>query len=152
VIAIRDQRRAVEAAAGADTDDRGDPVAGEANDPGSGQGEEMRRGLGMDEAQDRLIAGDAGRDEDRGDDEQPGDPLSADRAQEEGNAQRERRGRIAEVVDQVASRAMLPLERKIATWARAVIPSTASERPTAFNPSRERLMLSSIRPWECPWS
>jgi len=69
--------------------------------PAPSQGEEMRRGLGMDEAQDRLIAGDASRDEDRGDDEQPGDPLSADRAQKEGDAQRERRGRIAEVVDQV---------------------------------------------------
>ena len=49
-----------------------------------------------------------------------------------------------------ASRATLPLAMKIAVWAAAASASTTSERPTASSPSRERLMLSSTRPWEWP--
>jgi hypothetical protein len=69
VVAVSNQRWAVETMPGAGSDDRGDPIAGKADDPGPGQGEKVRRGLGMDETRHSLHSGDAGRYEDRGDDE-----------------------------------------------------------------------------------
>ncbi len=45
---------------------------------------------------------------------------------------------------------MLPLAMNTTVWAIAATPSTASDSDTARMPSRERLMLSSIRPWEWP--
>ena len=57
--------------------------------------------LRVDEAHDRLVESDAGRDEDREDDGEPGEPLAADAPEEEGDSQRDRGQRVAEVVDQV---------------------------------------------------
>src|SRR5258705_1295599 len=51
-----------------------------------------------------------------------------------------------------ARRAMLPVRAKIAVWATAAVPRTASESRTARMPSRDRLTLSSMSPWECPGS
>src|SRR4051794_18081723 len=51
-----------------------------------------------------------------------------------------------------ASSATLPLARNTTAWATVVAPSTASAIATARTPSRERLMLGSTRPWECPFA
>ena len=55
----------------------------------------------MDEPQDRLVEGDAGRDEDREHDGEAGDLLAAGAAQEERDPERHRGQRVAEVVDQI---------------------------------------------------
>ena len=55
----------------------------------------------MDEALDRLVEGDAGGDEDREHDGEPGELLAAEGAQEERDPERHRGQRVAEVVDQV---------------------------------------------------
>lgn len=110
----------------------------------------MRRGLRIDEAQDRLIAGDTGRAKIAATTNNPAIRSARTERKRKATPSGSAVAASPKLWIRSASSAMLPLERKIATWTRAVIPSTASERPTAFNPSRERLMLSSIRPWECP--
>ena len=55
----------------------------------------------VDEPVDRLVAGDARADEDRRDDDEAGHALGAGAAQREGDAERDRGGGVAEVVDQV---------------------------------------------------
>ena len=57
--------------------------------------------LRVDEALDRLVERDAGGDEDREHDGEPGQLLAAEAAQEERDPERDRRQRVAEVVDQV---------------------------------------------------
>jgi hypothetical protein len=101
VVAVRDQRRAVEPASRSAADDSRDPVAEEADDSRRGKREELGWGLGVDQSGDRLEPCHAGGDEDRQDDEQPGDPLGSLRAQQEGDAEWDRGRRVAEVVDQV---------------------------------------------------
>src|SRR3954454_11138465 len=49
-----------------------------------------------------------------------------------------------------ASSATEPEAAKTAVCASAAIPRTPSEAATARTPSRERLIESSTRPWECP--
>ena len=83
VRAVGDQRGAVEPAAGAGADDRGDPVAGEADRAGCAERAELVDVLGVEEAVDRLVAGDACGDEDRGNDGEPGPPLGARGTQQE---------------------------------------------------------------------
>jgi hypothetical protein len=61
----------------------------------------VRQALLVDEAQDRLRKRDAGADEDRKHDRQPGEALSANALQKEGDPERDRGQRVAEVVDQV---------------------------------------------------
>ena len=56
----------------------------------------------MDEALDRLAERDEGADEDRGDDREAGEALAAETAEEEGEPERNRGQRVAEVVDQVS--------------------------------------------------
>src|SRR4051794_39244916 len=56
----------------------------------------------MDQPGEGLQAGDAGREEDRRDDEQPGDPLGSLGAEQEGNSQGEGGRGVAEVVDQIS--------------------------------------------------
>ena len=60
------------------------------------------------EAPDRLDARHARRDEDRRDDRQPGPALGALGAQPEGDPQRERGRRVAEVVDEVGQQGDAP--------------------------------------------
>ena len=58
VIAVRDQRGAVDLAADADAKHRDRLVAEKADDAGGGEPAEMRRRLRMDQAVDRLVARD----------------------------------------------------------------------------------------------
>ena len=55
----------------------------------------------MDQPLDRLVEGDAGGEEDRGDDGEAGELLAAEAAEEERDAERDRGKRVAEVVDQI---------------------------------------------------
>jgi hypothetical protein len=61
----------------------------------------VRQLLRLDQPLDRLVQGDARRDEDREHHRQARELLAAEAAQEEGNSERHSRQRIAEVVDQV---------------------------------------------------
>ena len=60
VVAVGDEGGAVEAVAGAGADDGCEPVAGEADRSGGGERGEVVDVLGVDEAVDCLVAGDAG--------------------------------------------------------------------------------------------
>src|SRR5688572_3195038 len=64
----------------------------------------MRKLLGVDEALDGRVQREAGRDEDRADDEETCDLLRRERAQEEGDPDRNRRGRVTEVVDEIGEK------------------------------------------------
>ena len=57
--------------------------------------------LWVDEAHDRHVEGDAGRNENREDDSQTGEPFAANTPEVESYAQRDRGQGVAEVVDQV---------------------------------------------------
>lgn len=102
VVAVRDQRRAVEALPGPGADDRRDPVTDEADQTAGGQSEEMGWILWVDQAGYRLDACDAGGDEDRRNDEEAGHPLGALGSKQEGEPHRDRRRGVAEVVNQVS--------------------------------------------------
>jgi hypothetical protein len=80
VVAVGDQRRAREAPAGPVADGGGALVADETHQTGGGQRPEVRELLRVDEALDRLVERDAGACEDRRDDEEPGQLLSAEAA------------------------------------------------------------------------
>jgi hypothetical protein len=99
--AVGDERRAVEAPAGPGADERGPPVAGEADGAGERQREEVLGLVRVQQAVDRLIAGDAGAGEDRQDDGEAGDALGLGASQREGDRQRDRGGGVAEVVDEI---------------------------------------------------
>jgi hypothetical protein len=101
VVAVGDEGGAVEATAGGGADAGGEGVAGPAEQAGGGEGDEVVDLLGVDQSPHRLDPGDAGGDEDRQDDEVAGAALGPLRAQGEGDPERDRRRRVAEVVDQV---------------------------------------------------
>ncbi len=61
----------------------------------------MRQVLGVNEALDRLVERDARGYEDRRDDRETGELLGAEAAQRERDAERNRRERVSDVVDQV---------------------------------------------------
>ena len=120
VIAVGDQRGAVEAAAGAGADLRGEPVAGEPDRPGGGERAEMVDGCGGSSRSIDSIPGDARGDEDRRDDREPRPALGARAAQRERDPQRDRRQRVAGVVDQVGEQRDLPEATKTTACAAAV--------------------------------
>lgn len=101
VVAVSDQGGAVERAPGREADQRRQPVAGEAEQTGADQDGEVRDFLGVDQTPDRLDSGDGGRDKDDDDDEVARVALRSLRAHQEGSAERNRGGRVAEVVDQI---------------------------------------------------
>ena len=68
--------------------------------------------LRVDEAHDRHVERDAGGDEDREDDGEPGESLAADAPQEERDSERDRGERVAEVVDQVGEQRDRARERE----------------------------------------
>jgi len=61
----------------------------------------MRQVLRMDEANDRLVERNAGRDEDREYDRQPSEPFGADVAEKERDPERNCCQSITRVVDQI---------------------------------------------------
>ena len=105
----------------------------------------------MDQPRDRLDAGDAGADEDRRDDEQPG--RSARRARSAAGTRRRAAPRSAaspKLWIRSASSATLPDRTKISVCTAAATASTASDSGTARTPSRERLIESWTSPCEWP--
>src|SRR5215218_1338180 len=101
VVAIGDERGALEAPPRPKPHPRRGLVSKEANRAGGGEGAQVRERLRVDEALDRLPERDAGAHEDGEDDKEPGNPLAACRAKEEGDSERKGGQRVAEVVDQV---------------------------------------------------
>ena len=69
VIAVGDQRGALQPPAGAQADHRGDLVADEPDRAGDAERQQVVDVLGIDQPVDRLEGGDAGAEEDRRDDE-----------------------------------------------------------------------------------
>jgi hypothetical protein len=61
----------------------------------------VRQILWVNQTLDRLVQRDARRDEDREHDREPGQLLAPKRTQKEGDPQRHRRQRIAEVMNQI---------------------------------------------------
>jgi len=100
-VAVGDQCGAVEVASGAEADLGGDLVADESDQPGERERKQMVDVVGVDEPVDGVGGGDAGADEDRGEDEVAGAFLGDERAQQERRAERDGGRCIAEVVDQV---------------------------------------------------
>ena len=101
VIAVSDQRRAVEPTACASADQSRDPVAAEPDQPANGERKQMGRFLRVNQTSNRLHPGDGSRGEDCRDDEQPGNPLCSTGTEQECNPKRDRRTRVAKIVDQV---------------------------------------------------
>jgi hypothetical protein len=98
---LRNRGRAGESLSRAQAHLRGELVAEEADDPGSCQDPQVGELLRVDQALDRLVERDAGRDEDGEHNGKPGQPLSPERAQVERDTERQRRQGVTEVVDQV---------------------------------------------------
>ncbi len=112
VVAVGDQRRAVDLATHADAEGRHGLVAEEADHAGCRHGGGQADGLRMDQALDRFVAGHERAEQDHGDDGHAGEVLDAPETvgelvagfatgEQEGDPQRYRRGRIADVVDRV---------------------------------------------------
>jgi hypothetical protein len=146
VVAVGHQGRAIKASSRAESDLGRDPVPHVADGAGDPKDQEVVRSLWVDEAQDRLDAGHARRNEDGRHDEQARNALGARRAPREGHPERDRRGGVAEVVDQVGEQGDAAAGTKISVWMAAATASTTSDAPTARTPSRERLMLGSTSP------
>ena len=101
VVAVGDERRTVEAAAGAEADDRGQFVAEEADGAGDPEREQVLEVLRVQQAVDGLDGGDERAEEDRANDEVAGDALGARGAQGEGDGEGDRGECVAGVVDEV---------------------------------------------------
>ena len=89
MVPVRDQRRAVESPACSRPDLGCELVAGEADHAGRCQPPEVRERVRVDEPEDRLDERHDRADEDRPDDGDPGPPLAASAAQEEGHPERD---------------------------------------------------------------
>ena len=101
MVAVGDQRGAVQPAAGARSDPGGDPVAEVTDRAGAGEHGQVPGRRGVDQARDGLDACHARADEHRGDHGQAGPPLGVRGAEPEGEAQGDRGQRVPEVVDHI---------------------------------------------------
>jgi hypothetical protein len=101
VVAVGDQRRTGETTTCTKANLGGDLVPDEPNRAGGGERPEMSEVLGVEEALDRLVQGDAGGDEDRQHHRVTGQLLAPKATKEEGDAERQGRKRVAEVVNQI---------------------------------------------------
>ena len=101
MVSVRDECGALEAAAAAEADLRGDLVADEADRAGCGEHPEVREGVRVDQPLDRLGERDAGRGKDGKHDGEAGALLAASRAEKECDSERDSGEGVAEVVDQV---------------------------------------------------
>jgi hypothetical protein len=101
VVTVGNERGACEAAPGPETDLRRDLVPEEADRAGGRQQPKVGQLARIDEALDRLSQRDESADEDRQHDAKPSPPLAARASEKERHAERDRRERITEVVDQV---------------------------------------------------
>ena len=101
VMAVGDQRRTVEPGAGAEPDPRRELVAGEADDSGGGEREQILEVLRMDEPAHGFEGRDAGRHEDREHHCVSGPPFAALAPRQEHDREGNRGERVAAVVDQV---------------------------------------------------
>ena len=121
VIAVGDERGAVDLAPDPDAEDGDRLVAGEAGDARRRHPAEMRDRLRMDQPVDRLPAGDEGAEEDDADDGGACEILDPAHAmgeaearlpsgEDEGDPQRNRGGRVADIVDRVGEQRHAPGE------------------------------------------
>jgi hypothetical protein len=112
MLAIRDQRSAVNLPADPDPEYGDRLVADKADDRGGGDRGEVSHRLRVEQAAEGFVAGDRGAEEDEGDDDHAGEILGTTIAigkaprrrpagQQKCYPQRQRRGRIADVVDRV---------------------------------------------------
>ena len=90
-----------ESPTGAKPDLCGEFVTEEADHTGRCERPEVGQVLWMDEPHDGCVEGDAGRDEDRKHDRDPRKSFATNATEVKGDSERDRRERIAEVVDDV---------------------------------------------------
>ena len=112
VQAVGDERGGADASADADAVERDELVAGEPDQACGDEDADVGDGLGVEQAADRLVSGDEGRQRDHRDDEDSGQVFGSSvavgvaagccaTAEGEGDPQRERGQRVGEVVDGV---------------------------------------------------
>ena len=141
VVAVGRERGAVETPRTAQPHLSGDLVADEADQAGRRENPEVGERLRVDQPLDRLVESDAGRHEDREDDEQPRDLLGAKRAQVEGDPEGDRSERVTEVVDQVGEerdRAGLDEDQRLRECRHGEHGEADEHRPDAFARARDR--------------
>jgi hypothetical protein len=110
VVAVGDERGAVEPVACAKPNLRRELVAEVPDHARTGERPEVGELLGVDQPDDRFVQRDASRKEDREDDRVAGPPFGAGAAEEEGRADRDRGQRIARIVDQIGEERDAPRE------------------------------------------
>ena len=101
MVAVGDQRGAIQPLPTIQPHARGDGIADHADAAGDPEGEQVVGGEWVDDPVDRDDAGDDGAAEDGQDDAQPSVALGTVGAQQEGDGQRDGCERVAGVVDQV---------------------------------------------------
>ena len=101
VVAVGHERRAFESLPGACSDERGEEVAEEADRACQGERKEMFGGIRVDDPRYRLVRSDARADEDREYDRKACVAFRSFRAQRERDAERHRRQRVSDVMDQI---------------------------------------------------
>jgi hypothetical protein len=112
MIAVRDQCGTVQPVAGAAAYQRGEPVAGEPDCSRERECEQMAGRGWVNQAQDRLIRGNARGKEDRRHDRQAGQALGARGAHGERDPERDRGQGVPAVVDQVGQQRQAAAERE----------------------------------------
>jgi hypothetical protein len=101
MLALGDHRRRRQPPTRREPDLRGHLVAEKADHTCGGERPQVRELLRVDEAHDRLVERDYRRDQDREHDRKPDDLLAPHTAQDERDPERDRRQRVAGVMDQV---------------------------------------------------
>ena len=122
MIAVGDQRRAVEPMAGPGTHQPGDLVAGESDRSSERQGRAGGRASMDGSIAGRLVHGHRSRDEDGRHHSETGEALGAPIAQRERDAERDRGQCVPAVVDQVGQQRQAAAERDTTACAAAVMP------------------------------
>ena len=108
MVSVGDESRTVETAPRAGPDARRDLIADEPDHSGHRECPEVCEVLRVDEPLDRRVERNAGADEDRGDDRESGEPLTACASQEERNAEGDGGQGVTEVVDQICEQRHRP--------------------------------------------
>lgn len=112
MIAVCDQCRTVQPVTSAAAYQRRQPVAGESDDSGEREDQQVAGRGRVDQAHDRLIPSNARRDEDRRHDRQASQALGTQGAQRERDPERDRGQRIPAVMNQVGQQREAATERE----------------------------------------
>ena len=123
--------------------------------PASASASEVLGLVRVQQAVDRLVAGDAGADEDREHDGEAGPALGARAAQGEGDRERDRGGGVAEVVDEVGEQrdaARGDEDDELGDRGRAEDEQREADGAQALARALDRLVDEAVAvAWPCAW-